>query len=75
MLFRSRRVRCTGGACQGMRCCWAAAQLMGAERGWSPARVGDEVRAFLEARWRDRPVVLRGVSAAQEELTRGALTP
>jgi glycerol-3-phosphate dehydrogenase len=70
-----RRVRITGGACQGMRCCWAAAQVMGGERGWSPARIGDEVREFLEARWRDRPVVLRGVSAAQEELYRGAMTP
>jgi glycerol-3-phosphate dehydrogenase len=68
-----RRVRCTSGACLGMRCCWAAAQVMGQERGWSQGRIEEEVGDFLDARWRDRPSVLRGAALAQEELYRGAI--
>jgi glycerol-3-phosphate dehydrogenase len=68
-----RRVRWSGGACMGMRCCWEAARVMGEERGWSPRRVEEEVRDFLDARWRDRPTVMSGAALAQEELARGAL--
>lgn len=68
-----RRVRWSGGACLGMRCCWEAAQVMGQERGWTQRRVEDEVHDFLDARWRDRPAVMNGPALAQEELYRGAV--
>ena len=68
-----RRVRLSSGGCLGMRCCWPAAQVMAEERGWNQSRLEEEVGDFLEARWRDRPPVLDGVAAAQEELYRGAL--
>ncbi len=68
-----RRTRCTGGACLGMRCAWPAARVMAQERGWSQRRTEEEVRDFLDSRWRDRPAVLRGPALAQEELYRGAV--
>jgi glycerol-3-phosphate dehydrogenase len=68
-----RRTRCTGGACLGMRCAWPAARVMAQERGWTQRRTEEEVRDFLDSRWRDRPAVLRGAAVAQEELYRGAL--
>jgi glycerol-3-phosphate dehydrogenase len=69
-----RRVRCSSGGCLGMRCCWSAAQVMAEERGWKQGRIEEEVADFLDARWQQRPAVLQhGVSAAQEELFRGAM--
>jgi glycerol-3-phosphate dehydrogenase len=68
-----RRTRCTGGACLGMRCAWPAARVMAQERGWSQRRTEEEVRDFLDSRWRDRPAVLQGAALAQEELYRGAI--
>jgi len=68
-----RRVRCTGGACLGMRCAWPAARLLGEERGWTARQVAGEVRDFLDARWLQRPSVVRGATAAQEQLYRGAV--
>jgi glycerol-3-phosphate dehydrogenase len=68
-----RRVRCTGGACLGMRCAWPAARLLGEEKGWNQRRVAEEVHDFLDARWLQRPSVVRGATAAQEQLYRGAL--
>jgi glycerol-3-phosphate dehydrogenase len=69
-----RRVRCSSGGCLGMRCCWSAAQVMAEERGWKQGRIEEEVADFLDARWQQRPAVLQhGVSAAQEELYRGAM--
>lgn len=68
-----RRVRWSGGGCQGMRCCWEAARVLGEERGHSPGRIEEEVRDFLEARWQDRPTLMSGVGLAQEELAHGAL--
>jgi hypothetical protein len=56
-----------------MRCAWPAARVMAQERGWSQRRTEDEVRDFLDSRWRDRPAVLQGPSLAQEELYRGAM--
>jgi glycerol-3-phosphate dehydrogenase len=68
-----RRTRCTGGGCLGMRCAWAAARVLAQERGWDQRRTEEEVRDFLDSRWRDRPAVLRGAALAQEELYRGAI--
>ena len=68
-----RRVRCTGGACLGMRCAWPAARILGEEKGWPARRVADEVGDFLDARWQQRPSVIRGATAAQEQLYRGAM--
>jgi glycerol-3-phosphate dehydrogenase len=68
-----RRVRCTGGACLGMRCAWPAARVLGEEKGWSARRVAEEVHDFLDARWLQRPSVVRGATAAQEQLYRGAM--
>jgi len=68
-----RRVRCTGGACLGMRCAWPAARLLGEEKGWNARRVAEEVHDFLDARWLQRPSVVRGATAAQEQLYRGAV--
>jgi len=68
-----RRTRGTGGACLGMRCAWPAARILAQERGWSQRRTEEEVRDFLDSRWRDRPAVLRGAALAQEELYRGAM--
>jgi len=68
-----RRVRCTGGACLGMRCAWPAARILGEEKGWSPRQVAEEVQDFLDARWLQRPSVVRGATAAQEQLYRGAV--
>jgi len=66
-------VRCTGGACLGMRCAWPAARLLGEEKGWNARRGAEEVRDFLDARWLQRPSVVRGATAAQEQLYRGAV--
>jgi glycerol-3-phosphate dehydrogenase len=68
-----RRVRCTGGACLGMRCAWPAARVLGEEKGWNARRVAEEVGDFLDARWLQRPSVVRGATAAQEQLYRGAM--
>jgi len=68
-----RRVRCTGGACLGMRCAWPAARILGEEKGWTARQVADEVGDFLDARWQQRPSVIRGATAAQEQLYRGAI--
>lgn len=68
-----RRVRCTGGGCLGMRCAWPAARILGEEKGWSTRQVAEEVRDFLDARWQQRPSVVRGATAAQEQLYRGAV--
>ena len=46
---------------------------MAQERGWSQRRTEEEVRDFLDSRWRDRPAVLQGAALAQEELYRGAM--
>jgi glycerol-3-phosphate dehydrogenase len=68
-----RRARCTGGGCLGMRCAWPAARILGEEKGWTARQVAEEVRDFLDARWQQRPSVVRGSTAAQEQLYRGAM--
>jgi hypothetical protein len=56
-----------------MRCAWPAARLLGEEKGWNARRVAEEVHDFLDARWLQRPSVVRGATAAQEQLYRGAM--
>jgi glycerol-3-phosphate dehydrogenase len=67
-----RRCRLAVGACGGVDCARAAAQLAGRELGWDAERVRAELTDLLEIGWRERRAVLDDAQLAQEELLRGA---
>ena len=67
-----RRCRLAVGACGGLDCARAAAQLTGRELSWSADQIRAELADLLELGWRERRPVLDGQQLAQEELLRGA---
>jgi hypothetical protein len=55
-----------------MACALRASQILAEERGVSTEQAHEEVRRFLEMRWRDKLPVIDGIELAQEELVRAA---
>ena len=65
-----RRTRLGTGPCQGFGCTARAVAALVEERGPDLLPTSEQVRAFLQERWKGRQPVLRGLQLAQEELTR-----
>jgi hypothetical protein len=66
------RVRLGVGACQGAGCAAAAASLLGDALDWSAAQRSEELRAFVDERWRAVAPALAGDHLAAMELHRHA---
>lgn len=67
-----RRVGLGSGPCAGAACVERAADVIGAELGWSAAMRQESVREHLAASWRGRAPLLDRWGWAQEELAYGA---
>jgi glycerol-3-phosphate dehydrogenase len=68
-----RRVSLTAGPCAGAGCVMRAAEVIGAELGWSASQRFDAVREFVRGSWLGRAPVLGRAGWAQEELAQGAM--
>lgn len=65
-----RRTRLGTGPCQGFGCTARAVAALVEEGGPGAPPAREQVRAFLQERWKGRQPVLRGLQLAQEELAR-----
>ncbi|MGC8839317.1 MAG: glycerol-3-phosphate dehydrogenase C-terminal domain-containing protein, partial [Anaerolineae bacterium] len=65
-----RRTRLGTGPCQGFGCTARAVAALVEEGGPGLPPAREQVRAFLQERWKGRQPVLRGLQLAQEELAR-----
>jgi glycerol-3-phosphate dehydrogenase len=68
-----RRVGLATGPCAGAACVIRAAEVIGAELGWSATQSFDAVREFVRGAWLGRAPVLGHAGWAQEELAQGAM--
>jgi glycerol-3-phosphate dehydrogenase len=68
-----RRVGLAGGPCAGAACVIRAAEIIGAQLGWSASQRFDAAREFVRGAWLGRAPVLGQSGWAQEELAQGAL--
>jgi len=65
-----RRTRLGTGPCQGFGCTARAVTLLAEELGEETPQAWEQMRAFLQERWKGRQPVLAGQQLPQEELTR-----
>ncbi|MHB8613451.1 MAG: glycerol-3-phosphate dehydrogenase/oxidase [Candidatus Dormibacteraceae bacterium] len=68
-----RRVGLAAGPCAGAVCVLRAAEVIGAELGWSASQRFDAAREFVRGAWLGRAPVLGHAGWAQEELAQGAM--
>ncbi len=68
-----RRVGLAAGPCAGAACILRAAEVIGAELGWSASQRFEAAREFVKGAWLGRAPVLGHSGWAQEELARGAM--
>ncbi len=68
-----RRVGVAAGPCAGAACILRAAEVVGAELGWSAAQRFDAAREFVHGAWLGRAPVLGHSGWAEEELAQGAM--
>ena len=68
-----RRVGLAAGPCAGAACVVRAAEVIGAELGWSASQRFDAAREFVRGAWLGRAPVLGRAGWAQEELAQGAM--
>ena len=68
-----RRVGLAAGPCAGTACVVRAAEVIGAELGWSASQRFDAAREFVRGAWLGRAPVLGHAGWAQEELAQGAM--
>jgi len=68
-----RRVGMAAGPCAGSACVLRAAEVVGAELGWSASQRFDAAREYVRGAWLGRAAVLGHAGWAQEELAQGAL--
>jgi glycerol-3-phosphate dehydrogenase len=68
-----RRVGLAGGPCAGAACVLRAAEVIGAELGWSASQRFDAAREFVRGAWLGRAPVVGRAGWAQEELAEGAM--
>src|SRR5487761_928049 len=68
-----RRVGLVAGPCAGAACVLRAAEVIGAELGWSAAQRFDAARVFVRGAWLGRAPVMGRAGWAQEELAQGAM--
>ena len=68
-----RRVGLAAGPCAGAACVLRAAEVIGAELGWSAAQRFDAAREFVRGAWLGRAPVMGRAGWAQEELAQGAM--
>ena len=68
-----RRVGLAAGPCAGAACVLRAAEVIGAELGWSPSQRFEAAREFVRGAWLGRAPVLGHAGWAQEELAQGAM--
>jgi glycerol-3-phosphate dehydrogenase len=68
-----RRVGLAAGPCAGAACVLRAAEVIGAELGWSASQRFDAAREFVRGAWLGRAPVLGHAGWAQEELMQGAM--
>ncbi len=68
-----RRVGLAAGPCAGAACILRAAEVIGAELGWSASQRFEAAREFVQGAWLGRAPVLGPSGWAQEELARGAM--
>jgi len=68
-----RRVGIAAGPCAGAACILRAAEVVGAELGWSALQRFDAAREFVRGAWLGRAPVLGHIGWAQEELAQGSL--
>jgi glycerol-3-phosphate dehydrogenase len=68
-----RRVGLAAGPCAGAACVLRAAEVIGAELGWSAAQRFEAAREFVRGAWLGRAPVMGHTGWAQEELAQGAM--
>jgi glycerol-3-phosphate dehydrogenase len=68
-----RRVGLAAGPCAGAACVLRAAEVIGAELGWSASQRFDAAREFVRGAWLGRAPVVGRAGWAQEELAEGAM--
>jgi glycerol-3-phosphate dehydrogenase len=68
-----RRVGLAAGPCAGAACVVRAAEVIGAELGWSASQRFAAAREFVRGAWLGRAPVLGRAGWAQEELAQGAM--
>jgi glycerol-3-phosphate dehydrogenase len=68
-----RRVGLAAGPCAGAACVLRAAEVIGAELGWSALQRFDAAREFFRGAWLGRAPVMGEAGWAQEELAQGAM--
>jgi glycerol-3-phosphate dehydrogenase len=68
-----RRVGLAAGPCAGSACVLRAAEVIGAELGWSASQRFDAAREFIRGAWLGRAPVLGHSGWAQEEMAQGAM--
>jgi glycerol-3-phosphate dehydrogenase len=68
-----RRVGLAAGPCAGAACVLRAAEVIGAELGWSASQRFEAAREFVRGAWLGRAPVMGASGWAQEELAQGAM--
>ena len=68
-----RRVGFAAGPCAGSACVVRAAEVIGAELGWSASQRFEAAREFVRGAWLGRAPVMGQAGWAQEELAQGAM--
>jgi glycerol-3-phosphate dehydrogenase len=68
-----RRVGLAAGPCAGAACVVRAAEVIGAELGWSASQRFEAAREFVRGAWLGRAPVIGHAGWAQEELAHGAM--
>ena len=68
-----RRVGIAAGPCAGAACILRAAEVVGAELGWSASQRFEAARDFVKGAWLGRAPVLGHAGWAQEELAQGSM--
>jgi glycerol-3-phosphate dehydrogenase len=68
-----RRVGLAAGPCAGSACVVRAAEVIGAELGWSASQRFEAAREFVRGAWLGRAPVMGQAGWAQEELAQGAM--
>ena len=65
-----RRARLGMGPCQGMRCTYKAAAILGDELGWDSVKTKEETVNFLQERWKERGRCLTAIRSRKRNLIR-----
>ncbi len=66
----SRRTRLGMGPCGGFSCSFQAAVILGEELEWGADQIKNELRSFLQSKWKNRRPVASRINLLQEQINR-----